>query len=122
MKYNLPWDLKLHYFYCEKFLAAGSYRICKRRCPQTYRQCWERHLREDLATDCAIDNERKARSYVTCYNCGSICDIGTGFNRFLCDNCGAVVTCELEEQKELMGDEYIEIDQNELNEALKAIK
>ena len=75
-----------------------------------------------MATDCAIDNERKARSYVTCYKCGSICDIGTGFNRFLCYNCGAVVTCEPEEQKELMGDEYIEIDQKELNEALKAIK
>ncbi len=43
MKYELPDDLKRHYFTCEEKQDLVSYRGCKRRCSDTYRQCWEQH-------------------------------------------------------------------------------
>lgn len=47
MKYELPEDLKLHYILCEKAQNVVSYSNGKRRCPNTYRRCWEQRLRED---------------------------------------------------------------------------
>ena len=122
MKYELPEDLKLHYFLCEKAQNVVSYRSCKRRCPDTYRRCWEQRLREDLARDCVIENEYNAKEFVTCSKCGSTCDIGLMFNRFLCDNCGNVEYCDPDTQKLLMGSAYTEIDEQELSDALKQIK
>ena len=121
MKYELPDDLKRHIFPCEKAKDIASYGRCKRRCPNTYRQCWEQHLREDLYRDCAIENERHARSYVICSHCGAKCDIGTPSNRFLCSDCGNTEYCDDTEQKRLMGDAYMQIDERELSQALKRI-
>lgn len=122
MKYELPEDLKLHYFLCEKTQNVVTYRSCKRRCPDTYRTCWEQRLREDLARDCAIENEYNAKEFVTCSKCGSACDIGLMLNRFLCDNCGNVEYCDSDTQKLLMGSAYTEIDEQELFDVLKRIK
>ncbi len=121
MKYELPNDLKLHHFDCNKVPNLATYRVCKRTCPTTYRECWERRLREDLALDCALDNERKAREFVKCSNCGAICGIGLAFNRFLCDECGNAEYCDADELKNIMGDEYISIDEQELSIALQKI-
>ncbi len=121
MKYELPENLKTHKFACEKTIGLTSYRSCKRRCPNNYRECWEKHLREDFAQDCAIENEYNARKYVKCSKCGAICNIGLAFNRFLCDACGNVEFCEADEQKALIGDEYVSIDEQELSEMLKEI-
>lgn len=122
MKYELPDDLKRHYFPCDKAQTLTTYRGCKRRCPDTFRQCWEQHLREDLDRDCAVENERKARSYVTCSHCGVICDIGLEYDRFLCPHCGNSEYCDADNQKELMGDRYLEICESELNNTLKLIR
>ncbi len=121
MKYQLPENLKLHHFFCEN-RGYTSYRICKHNCPNTYRACWERHLREDLAQDCAIDNERKARVFVKCSKCGAICDIGLAFNRFWCSKCDNTEYCDADDQKAIMGDEYISIDEQELSTELAKIK
>ena len=122
MKYELPEDLKRHFFPCDKAQGITTYWSCKRRCPDIYRQCWERHLREDLCCDCAVENERNARKFVTCSHCGAVCDIGLSFYRFLCNDCGNVEYCDSEEQKTLMGKDYIEIDEQELSDALKQVK
>ncbi len=122
MKYELPENLKLHYFSCFEKRKEVSYRVCKRLCPDTYRACWEKHLREDLALDCAIDNERKVQGRVVCSNCGGRCDIDLLFNRFMCDTCGFVESCGVEQQKEILGDAYITIDEQELSDAFKQIK
>ncbi len=122
MKYELPNNLKLHYFLCEEKQRPMSYGGCKRRCPNTYRECWERHLRQDLALDCAVDNERKAREFVKCSKCGDICDTGLAFDRFLCSKCDNVEYCNADAQKTIMGDEYISIDEQELSTLLEKIK
>jgi len=122
MKYQLPDDLKRHYFPCDKAQTLTSYRSCKRRCPDTYRQCWETRLREDLYRDCAIENERNARNYVVCSQCGAVCDIGRTFNRFICSECGNVEYCGAEQQKALLGDVYQAIDEHELFEMLQHVK
>ena len=122
MKYELPENLKTHYFACDEVRDLVTYRGCKRRCPDKHRQCWEEHLRADLALDCAVENERNARGFVKCSKCGAICDIGLAFNRFLCSKCDSVEECDAEEQKSLMGDAYEEIDEQELSDALKEIK
>ncbi len=109
MKYELPENVKLYHFDCNKVPNLATYRVCKRTCPTTYRECWERHLREDLALDCAVDNERKAREFVKCSKCGDICDIGLAFDRFLCSKCDNVEYCNADEQKAIMGDEYISL-------------
>ncbi|WP_251548474.1 hypothetical protein [Pumilibacter intestinalis] len=44
------------------------------------------------------------------------------FNCFGCSKCGATVYCGADEQKQLMGNKYFEIDGQELTETLKAIK
>ncbi len=122
MKYELPENLKLHYFECEEKQRLTSYGGCKRRCPTTYRACWEKHLREDLALDCAIENEYNARKYVKCSKCGASCDIGLAFDTFLCSKCGNAEYCDADEQKILMGDEYVFIDEEDLSSALDKIK
>lgn len=121
MKYQLPEDLKSLTFYCEKTQNLVSYKGCKRRCPDIYGQCWERHLREDLSRDCAVENERNARKFVTCSRCGAVCDVSLAFNRFLCE-CGNIEYCDAERQKDLMSDAYVDIDEKELGNALKQIK
>ncbi len=120
MKYELPEDLKTYKFFCEDKLNDVSFRSCERNCPNSYRQCWEGRLRADLALDCAVDNERKARTYVRCSHCGAICDVGLLHNRFLCNACGNVEYCDSEQQKSLMGDAFAEIDEQELSDALKS--
>ncbi len=122
MKYELPENLKLHYFSCFEKRREVSYRVCKRLCSDTYRDCWEKRLREDLALDCAIDNERMIQRRVICSNCGGRCDIDLLFNRFMCDACGFVESCGAEQQKEILGDVYITIDEQELSDAFKQIK
>lgn len=122
MRYQLPDDIKRHHFLCTEAQTLTTYRGCKRRCPETYRQCWEQYLRKELQRDCDIENETNARRFVTCPNCGERCDIGLLFNRFGCSKCGSTVYCDANEQKQLMGDKYLEIDEQELTEMLKAIK
>lgn len=122
MKYELPEDLKTYKFFCEDKLNDVSLRSCKRNCPTHYRQCWEQRLRADLALDCTVENERNARGYVKCSKCGEICDVGLAFNRFLCSQCDSVEFCDVEEQKSLMGDDFEEIDEQELSDALKQVK
>ncbi len=122
MKYELPENLKLHYFSCFEKRREVSYRVCKRLCPDTYRDCWEKRLREDLALDCAVDNERKVQGRAICSNCGEVCDIDLLFNRFMCDACGHIEYCGAEQQKELLGDDYVLIDERELSDVLKQIK
>lgn len=67
MKYELPKDLKRHFFPCDKARTLTSYRSYKRRCPETYRQYWEYHLLEDLYRNCAVENERKAKPMLNAY-------------------------------------------------------
>lgn len=123
MKYYLPEDLKRYLFVCDREMDMTTYRGCKRRChKEDCRQCWEQHLRKDLHRDCAIDNETKARRFVTCPVCGERCNIGLLFNRFGCSKCGATVYCGADDQKQLMGDDYLEIDELELANALIQIK
>lgn len=123
MKYYLPEDLKRHLFVCDQKTDMTTYRGCKRRChKEDCRQCWELHLRKDLQRDCDIENETNARRFVTCPNCGERYDIGLLFNRFGCSKCGATVYCDAAEQKQLMGNAYFEIDEQELTEMLNAIK
>ncbi len=122
MNYELPKDLKLYTFFCDYAREIASYRRCKRRCPDTYRACWEKYLRKDLALDCAIDNERKVQGRIICSNCGGRCDTDLLFNRFMCDTCGFVESCGAEQQKEILGDAYITIDEQELSDAFKQIK
>ncbi len=122
MKYELPENLKLHYFSCFEKRREVSYRVCKQLCPDTYRDCWEKRLREDLALDCAIDNERKVQGRVICSNCGEVCDIDLLFSRFMCDACGHIEYCGAEQQKEILDDDYISIDERELSDMLKQIK
>lgn len=121
MKYELPDDLKRHNFPCDKAQTLTTYKGCKHRCPDTYRQCWEQHLREDLYHDCAIENEYNARHFVTCPNCGELCDVELLFDRFGCSKCGTTLYCDTDEQKEIMGDKYLEIDEKELSDALNNI-
>lgn len=118
MKYQLPEDLTRHSFYCEKAQNLTTYRSCKQYCHDTFRPCWEQHLRDDLARDCAIENERNARKFVTCSKCGATCDIGLGFNRFQCCECGNIEYCDSEQQKMLMVDEYVEVDEQGLSQAI----
>ncbi len=121
MKYELPKNLKRYSFFCEKALCRVNYEKCQQHCQGDYRHCWEKHLRKDLELDCAVDNERKAESYVTCSKCGKPCT-GLAFNRFLCNDCGNVEYYDAEHQKMLMGDAYAEIDKQKLNAAFSAIK
>ncbi len=99
-----------------------SLRSSKRHSPDSYGQCWEKHLHADLALDCAVDNERKARSFVRCSQCGAICDVGLLDSRFFCDFCGNAEYYDAEQQKVFMDDAFVEIDERELSEALKQIK
>lgn len=123
MKYKLPEDLKRRCFLCAEVQTLTTYRGCKRRCHKDdCRQCWERHLRKDLQCDCDIENEYNARRFVTCPNCGERCDIDLLFNRFGCSKCGTMMYCDADEQKKLMGDEFLEIDEQEFIEILKEIK
>lgn len=122
MKYELPENLKTHVFFCEKARDIASYRRCKKRCPNTYRECWERHLREDLFRDCAIENEMSVVGRVRCAACGAICDIHFPPNRFMCSECDHMEYSDAEDQKQILGDDYLEIDEEELSEALVGIK
>ena len=109
MKYELPESLKTHVFCYEKVRDIASYRRCKKRCPNTYRECWERHLREDLFRDCAIENEMSVAGRVRCSACGAICDIHFPSNRFMCCECDHMEYCDAEDQKQILGDDYLEI-------------
>lgn len=122
MKYELPEDLKTHRFFCEDKFNDVSLRSCKRNCPVNYRSCWEQHLRADLIQDCAIENEQNAESYVVCSKCGKHCDVGLAFNRYLCSACDNVEELDDEDRKALMGNDFLEIDEQELSEALSQIK
>ena len=67
MKYYLPKDLKRYLFVCDREMDMTTYSGCKRRChKEDFRLRWEQHLRKDLHRDCAIENETKARRFVTC--------------------------------------------------------
>lgn len=96
MKYELPKDLKTYKFFCTDKLNDVSFRSYKRNCPNNFRHCWAQHLRADLAFDCAVESERKAESYVTCSQCGAICNVGLSHNRIFCDLCGNVEYCDPE--------------------------
>ncbi len=123
MKYEVPENLKRHYFGCEKQLDLVTYHGCKRRCKNIdCRACWEQHLRADLALDCAVENEKKAERFVTCSICGSKSITGLAFDRFLCNDCGHYEFCSADYYKEIMGNEYVTIDEQELSALLKQIK
>lgn len=120
MKYELPKDLKRYKFFCADALLLVDYMNCKKHCHSDYRHCWEQHLRKDLVCDCAVSNERKAELYVKCPTCGSHCT-GLAFNRYLCSNCGNVEYYDAEQQKILMGNDYVEIDEQELANVLRQV-
>ncbi len=122
MNYILPKDLKTYCFFCRFVNDAASYRRCKRRCPDNYRVCWEKNLREELEMDCAIENEYKVQGLVGCSNCGSVRGTDLLFNRFMCDDCGHIECCGVEKQKEILGDEYLSINEQELSAMFKQIK
>ena len=86
------------------------------------RECWERHLREDLFRGCAIENVMSVAGRVGCSACGAVCDIYFPVNRFLCSECDHMEYCDAEDQKQILDDDYFEIDEEELSEVLAAIK
>lgn len=122
MKYILPENLKTYPFPCDDCKDCVTYTRCKKHCPETYRSCWESNLCKDLQLDCDVENEQHFGKYVVCHKCGSGDVIGCGFNRFMCADCGATMSYDQSDYKEIMGDEYLEIDEKELSEKLKAIK
>lgn len=122
MKYQLPKNLKNYRFFCEEFFAHSTYQSCKKLCSERYKTCWERMVRKDLAMDCAVENEIRVRKFLTCPKCGGHRLDGILLNRFLCADCDLMMSCAPDEQKELMGDEYLEIDAKELDEAFSLIK
>ena len=121
MKYELPENLRTYAFFCEKARDIVSYRRCKKRCPNKYSECWERHLREDLFRDCAIENKMSVAGRVRCSACGAICDIHFPPNRFMSEY-DHMEYCDAEYRKQILGDDYFEIDEEELSEALAGIK
>ena len=48
--------------------------------------------------------------------------LGMAFNRFMCLDCGSSETFDKEEYKELMGEDYLEIDETRLSEMFKEIR
>ena len=57
-----------------------------------------------------------------CSACGAVCDIYFSVNRFLCSECDHMEYCDAEDQKQILDDDYLEIDEEELSEVLAAIK
>ena len=57
-----------------------------------------------------------------CSACGAVCDIYFPVNRFLCSECDHMEYCDAEDQKQILDDDYLEIDEEELSEVLAAIK
>lgn len=122
MNYNLPENLKTYTFFCEEVNDFVRLSRCKRLCPATYRKCWESKLRQDLELDCDVENEKQAEEYICCFSCGSENMVGMAFNRFMCLDCGSSATVDKAEYKELMGEDYLEIDETRLTEMFKQIR
>lgn len=78
-----------------------------------------KYLRKDLQLDCDVENEQHFGKYVVCHKCGSGDVVGCGFNRFMCADCGAMMSYDQSDYKEIMSDEYLEIDEKELSKNLK---
>lgn len=122
MKYNLPKNLKTYSFFCEETGEFVRYSRCKNLCPATYRKCWENALCADLELDCLVENEKRAEGYIACPDCGTGNIIGLAFNRFMCLDCGKVSLFDAADYKELMGEDYAEIDSARLAEMFRLIK
>ena len=122
MNYNLPKNLKTYTFFCEEVNDFVRLSRCKNLCPATYRKCWESKLRQDLELDCEVENEKLAEEYICCFSCGSENMVGMAFNRFMCLDCGSFKTFDKAEYKELMGEDYLEIDETCLSKMFKEIR
>ena len=57
-----------------------------------------------------------------CSACGAVCDIYFPVNRVMCCECDHMEYCDVEDQKQILDDDYLEIDEEELSEVLAAIK
>ena len=122
MNYNLHENLKTYTFFCEEVNDFVRLSRCKRLCPATYRKCWESKLRQDLELDCDVENERQAEEYICCSHCCSKGVLGIAFNRFMCLDCSSFKTVDKAEYKELMGEDYLEIDETCLSKMFKEIR
>ena len=78
-------------------------------------------MRKGVALDCDIDNECKAKSYVRCSKRGKLCDTGLAFNKHLCSDCNHIEYCDPTSARALMGDTFVEIDEQDLFDALKRL-
>ncbi len=122
MKYDLPKSIKRHSFWCNKIQDFANFNKCSklcRVCKSNNLNCWETMVKRDLTLDCDVTNERNAEYSAICPKCQSDDIVGCAFNEFLCAACGAVFTLDKEQQKQCLGDNYQELDTDELDAVIK---
>lgn len=119
MKYELPENIKKHYFFCQLENGLTGYNKCL-KCNGF--ECWKNQIIQDFKLDCDVENERNAESYVDCPNCKSKYIVGCAFDSYMCEKCGTNFTLSKEQQKEFLGEKYIEIDENDLTKIINEVK
>ena len=122
IKYELPRNIKRQSFGCSKIEYVSNYSNCQNcRVAKDKKECWAKHLLEDLQMDCDINNEQKAENYVKCSKCKSERIVGCAFNNYMCSSCGYVFSMSKEEQKNVLGEHYEEIDMDEFNSKIENV-
>lgn len=123
MKYTLPKDLKQYQLRCLRTNISTKYKECIKSCKQAdVLDCWKKSVVKDLIMDCDVENERNSEGYIVCPSCKSKDIVGCCFNTYLCATCGKSFVMYKDEYKELMGDDYLEVDMDELNTLLNKIE
>jgi len=123
MKYELPKSLKRHSFWCEDISDLVNYSKCTKYCRKVDRlSCWKKKLVDDLVLDCNVNNERESENYARCPQCKSDNVVGCAFGSFMCSDCGATFSLDDEGYRAVLGENYQEIDNIELDVLLSKIK
>lgn len=122
MKYEIEGGVKEHNFLCIIRSSFTSLRSCKRYCPYYSLECWKKEVMRDLKTDCHLENEINVADYVACPNCGKKRIAGCSNDRYLCPDCGCSFSLDDDERREIMGDEFIEFDEKEIERQLSEIQ
>ena len=122
MKYEIADGVKEHNFWCVGRMNFTNYRKCKRYCKCYSLECWKRKLMDDLKTDCHVENETNAEGYLTCPSCGKKSILSAGRDKYFCFDCGFGFSLDDDERREVMGDDFVELDEKDVARQLREIR
>lgn len=131
MKYQIPNDLinmNIDCFDTDVYSNMFTFEYCKSVCKGT--ECWKEKLKDTINYHCNVENQVKFEKLNSCENCQSKniefstdSDANSEEYLLICKDCDYSKYISKSEIKEKLKDEYLEINEKELEEKIEqAIK